>query len=244
MSISEATYVISCGNCGLKQLCIPHALAADEIEKLDEIVKRKKPLRRGELLYQRGDEFKSLYAVRAGSIKLYSVDEDGEEQVIAFYLPGEILGLDAIDTEEHQTYAVALETSSVCELPYSQTEELAREVPNLQVHVYRMLSREIRLDQELQLLLTKRTAEERIGAFLLNLSIRYEQRQLSPSRFRLPMSRSDIGSYLGLAVETVSRVFTKLQTQDIVKVEGKELEILSRPGLCEVAHMESSNHKH
>jgi CRP/FNR family transcriptional regulator len=116
-------------------------------------------------------------------------------------------------------------------------EELSSTIRNLQVHMYKLLSREIRIDQELQMLLAKKTAEERIGALLMNLSMRYEQRNLSSTRFRLPMARSDIGNYLGLAVETVSRIFTRLQTMGVLKVEGKEVEILDKKSLCDIAHM-------
>ncbi len=234
---AQSKFTVSCGNCGLSELCIPHSLTDTEIDEVDDIVKRSKPLHRGEALYEAGDQFTSLYAVRSGSIKVFSIDEEGSEQVIAFYLPGEILAMDAIDSKVHISSARAMETSSVCEIPYTDMESLSAKIPNLQVHLYRLLSREIRIDQELQLLLAKKTAEERIGAFLMNLSIRYAQRNLSATRFRLPMARADIGNYLGLAVETVSRVFTRLQTQGVLQVEGKELEILDRQSLCHVAHM-------
>lgn len=209
------------------------------MDEVDQIVKRGKPLQRGEYLYHAGEEFSSLFAVRSGSIKVFSIDDEGEEQVIAFYLPGEILGMDAIDSEKHISSAKALETASVCEIPYSDMESLSANIHNLQVHMYKLLSREIRIDQELQMLLAKKTSEERIGAFLMNLSMRYEQRHLSATRFRLPMARSDIANYLGLAVETVSRVFTRLQTMDVLKVEGKEIEILNRESLCDIAHIKA-----
>ena len=236
---TQACLTVSCQNCGLNELCIPHALSAAEINEVDRIVKRGKPLQRGAYLYHTGDDFTSLFAVRAGSIKVFSIDDEGEEQVIAFCLPGEILAMDAIDAEKHINSARALETSSVCEIPYQDVEQLSANIQNLQVYMYKLLSREIRIDQELQMLLAKKTSDERIGAFLMNLSMRCEQRRLSATRFRLPMARSDIANYLGLAVETVSRVLTRLQTLGALKVEGREIEILDRHSLCEIAHLNS-----
>ncbi len=236
---SQEKFSLSCQQCGLKELCLPHSLTHDEMDEVDRIVKRGKPLQRSEYLFHEGDEFQSLYAVRSGSIKVFSIDDEGEEQVVGFYLPGEILGMDSIDGQRHISTAKALETSSVCEIPYESVEELSSNIRNLHVHMYRLLSREIRVDQELQMLLAKKTAEERIGAFLMNLSMRYEQRRLSAIRFRLPMARSDIANYLGLAVETVSRIFTRLQTAGVLKVEGKEVEILDRHTLCDIAHLKA-----
>ncbi|MBQ76661.1 MAG: Crp/Fnr family transcriptional regulator [Gammaproteobacteria bacterium] len=229
-------FVVSCQQCGLNALCIPYSLTHEEMDEVDGVVKRGKPLQRGENLFTTGTTFNSFYAIRSGAIKSYNIDENGEEHVIGFSLPGEILGLDAIDTAKHVSSAKALETTSICEIPYSQVETLSSKIHNLQAHMYRLLSREIREDQELQMLLGKKTAEEKIGTFLLNLSLRYEQRKLSSTLFRLPMARTDIGNYLGLAVETVSRVFTRLQCNGGIKVEGKEVEILDRRYLCEIAH--------
>lgn len=240
MPESDTKYVVSCQQCGLNALCLPHSLTDSEMDQVDKAVKRGKPLQRGQDLFETGTEFTSLYAVRSGAIKAYNIDENGDEQVIGFFLPGEILGLDAIDTQSHVCSAKALETTAVCEIPYTQIEDLSHIIHNLQAHMYRLLSREIRLDQELQMLLGKKTAEERIGTFLLNLSLRYEQRKLSSTRFRLPMARTDIGNYLGLAVETVSRVFTRFQKSGILKVEGKELEIINRSDLCGMASQECS----
>lgn len=234
-------FVVSCRQCQLNALCFPHSLTFDEMDEVDDVVKRGKPLQRGQELFITGDEFTSLYAVRSGSIKAYNIDENGDEQVIGFFLPGEILGLDAIDTRKHVSSAKALETTSICEIPFSQVQALSSKIQNLQNHMYRILSREIREDQELQMLLGKKTAEERIGSFLMNLSLRYKQRSLSSTRFRLPMARTDIGNYLGLAVETVSRVFTRLQNGNVLKVEGKEVEILDRSYLCKISNNDCPN---
>ena len=189
-------------------------------------------------MFEDGQKFTSLYAVRSGAIKAYSVDQNGEEQVIGFYLPGELFGLDAIHNDAYVCSAKALETSAVCELPFTQVTELSAKIHNLQAHMYKTLSKEINTDQQFHRLLSKKTAEERISTFLQNLSERYQRRKLSPTSFRLPMSRTDIGNYLGLAVETVSRVFTRLQQNGILKVDGKELQILDLGKLCDIAHSE------
>jgi CRP/FNR family transcriptional regulator len=229
-------YVVSCRACSLNALCVPHSLTDKEIEIVDAAVKRSKPIQRNRTVFEAGDKFTSLYAVRSGAIKTFSVDQDGDEHVIGFYLPGEMLGMDAINSGQHISSAKALETTAVCEIPFNRLEELSSQIHNLQHHMYRLLSKEISEDQGLQWLLSKTTAEERIGNFLLDLSNRYQQRHLSPTAFRLPMARTDIGNYLGLAVETVSRIFTRLQKSQILKVEGKEVQILDHHQLCMLSH--------
>ncbi|MDB4151575.1 fumarate/nitrate reduction transcriptional regulator Fnr, partial [Pseudomonadales bacterium] len=207
-------------------------------EIVDAALKRSKPIQRNKTVFEAGDKFSSLYTVRSGAVKTFSVDREGDEHVIGFYLPGEMFGLDAINSGHHISSAKALETTAVCEIPFNRLEELSRRIPSMQSHMYRLLSHEISEDQQLQLLLGKKTAEERIGSFLLGLSSRYRQRHLSPTSFRLPMARTDIGNYLGLAVETVSRIFTRLQKNDILKVDGKEVCILDHHRLCEIAQKE------
>ena len=232
-----APFTVSCKDCKLSEMCLPHALDETDIQYIDSTVKRGKPLQRNDTVYQSGDPFRSIYAVRAGAFKTFHLDEDGEEHVMGFHLPGEIFGLDAIDEGTHRNTAVALDTSAVCEIPYAEIENLSHRISKLQTHMFRLLSREIRDDQILQMLLGKRTAEERIGSFLLNLSARHRQRNLSPHQLHLVMPRTDLGNYLGLAVETVSRVFTRLQDQGLLKVNGKDIEILEQSELCKVAHL-------
>lgn len=232
-------FTVSCHNCGLNELCLPYSLSDAEMDVVDAEMKRSRPLQKGESLFETGDEFTSLFAVRSGAVKTYSIDQDGEENVVGFYLPGELIGLDAIGTAKHANTAKALETSSFCEIPYTQMAALSQKIGNLQVHMYQLLSREIREDQELQLLLSKKTAEERIASFLFNLAERYRARKLSATIFRLPMVRTDIANYLGLAVETTSRIFTRLQQQEIIQVKGKEVQVLNQHKLCELAHCDT-----
>jgi CRP/FNR family transcriptional regulator len=238
MNDNAIKHVVSCRECSLNALCIPHGLSTSEIDEINGVIKRGRPLHRNDLVFEQGDKFQSIFAVRAGALKVYAMNKSGEEQVIGFYLPGEIFGLDAIDGEIHQCSAKALETSSICEIPYDQLQPLSGKIGNLQLQMYRLLSREIRTDQNLQTLLSKMSAEERLSSFLLNLAIRYQQRKLSPASFRLPMSRADIGNYLGLAVETVSRAFTRMQENGIIKVDQREVRIVDRHQLCNLADTE------
>jgi len=235
----QRKYLVSCQACSLHALCVPNSLSEKEIELVDAALKRSKPIQRNKTIFEAGDKLSSLYTVRSGAVKTFSVDREGDEHVIGFYLPGEMFGLDAINSGQHISSAKALETTAICEIPYRRLEELSGRIPNLQAHMYKLLSHEISEDQQLQLLLGKKTAEERIGSFLLSLSSRYKQRHLSPTAFRLPMARTDIGNYLGLAVETVSRIFTRLQKNEILKVDGKEVQILDHPRLCEIAHIDA-----
>jgi CRP/FNR family transcriptional regulator len=228
---------VNCANCRLNTLCLPLALNADDVERLDNIIQRGKPLQKGEHLYQEGGAFTSVYAVRSGAIKAYHVTDDGREQVTGFYFPGEILGMDGISKNAHNCSARALETSAVCEIPFSSLQDLSVQMPQLQRHFFQLMSREITEDQQLITLLSKNTAEERIASLMLSISSRNARRKLSASKFRLPMSRIDIGNYLGLTVETVSRVFSRLQKLEILEVSNKEINILDLAGLQSVANV-------
>ncbi|HBD10556.1 MAG TPA: Crp/Fnr family transcriptional regulator [Porticoccaceae bacterium] len=217
---------INCRDCRMNALCLPIALELDEVDKLNDIIRRGRPLHRDDHVYDMADEFRAVYAVRSGCIKTYSTDNEGTEQVTGFYLPGEIFGMDGIATASHISAAVALETSAICEIPFSQLEDLGIRMPSLQRYFLKLMSKEIANDQHLITLLSKNSAQERIGTLILSISARNAQRNLSRTRFRLPMSRADIGNYLGLTVETVSRVFSRFQKLDILRVDKKEIEII------------------
>ena len=216
---------VSCNECSLHQLCLPQSINGNELDKLDNIIERKKPLKRNEYLFQVGSPFDSIYVVRSGSLKTYSPTIDGQEQVTGFHLPGELLGLDAIGSGQHPCVAKAMETTSVCEIPFENLEELTQTMPTLQHQLLRLMSKEIFDDQELMLLLGKKTAEARLSAFLLSISLRFKQRGFSSTEFYLSMSRNDIANYLGLAVETVSRMFTRFQEDGIINAERKHIVI-------------------
>ncbi len=224
-----------CKDCSLAAMCLPLSLQDEELETLDSIVKRGRPLKKGENLFRQGDPFNSIYALRSGAIKTFSVSDNGEEQITGFHLASEMIGLSGMDDERYPVSAVALETTSVCEIPFERLDDLTAAVPQLRKQVMRLMSREIRDDQQMMLLLSKKTADERIATLLINLSARFRARGYSATAFRLAMSRNEIGNYLGLAVETVSRVFTRFQQQQLIAADGKQIEILDHAQLCALA---------
>jgi CRP/FNR family transcriptional regulator len=221
----------ACSTCGLKELCLPVGLSDAELEKLDNLIYLRKTFKRGTSVYRAGERFESLYAVRAGFFKTTVLLEDGRDQVTGFYMGGEILGMDGIGTERHTCDAVALEDSEICLIPFSRLEELSREMHNLQHHFHKVMSREIVRDHGVMMLLGSMRAEERLAAFLVNLSQRFMARGYSPSEFYLRMTREEIGSYLGLKLETVSRVFSRFQDEGLISVQQKHVRIIDIPRL-------------
>ena len=219
-------HAISCASCRLNELCLPIALNESEIQQLDDIVERNRPYKKGEHLYRQGDDFRSVYAVRSGSFKSYVLSNSGQSRVTGFYLPGEIIGMDGIANKQYTNSTVALEHASICEIPFHQLERLSHELPNLQHHFFAIMGNEIAKDQQIHTLLSTYTAEERTASFLLGLSSRFARVSLSPVRFNLTMTRNDIGEYLGLTVETVSRIFTSLQKKGLLAVNNREIELL------------------
>lgn len=228
-------YKVSCSGCRLSAICLPIALQATDIERLDAIVERGRPLRKGEYVYREGQPFNSVYAVRAGTFKAFSSTNSGEEQITGFYLPGEIFGMDGMGKNKHISSAIALETAAICEIPFERLSELSIRVPSLQRHFFQLMSQEIAQDQQLIAQLSKNTAEQRIAALLLSISARHARRKLSATHFRLPMSRTDIGNYLGLTVETVSRTFSRFQKMELLASDNREIELLSPEKLLSIA---------
>ncbi len=229
------SFQASCSACALAGVCLPVAVNGEELARLDELIERRRPIARHEHVYRANDPFVALYAVRSGAVKSYCLTADGEEQCVGFHLPGEIFGLDGVGDGRHRSAAIALESAAICAIPFDPMKQMAVQLPNVQAHLMRLMSREIADDQHLMILLSKRTAEERIAAFLVGLSSRFRRRKLSATRFRLPMSRADIGSYLGLVNETLSPVLTRLQRQGVIRMTQREVEILDLARLHEVA---------
>ena len=221
-----ASIKAACSSCSLQELCLPVGLSPSEIEKLDRIISSRQATRRGASLYRTGDPFRNLYAVRAGAFKTVDLSEDGSEKITGFYLSGEILGLDAISTDRQNFSAVALEDSEVCVLPFERLEELLREIPALQHHFHKIMSRDIMRDQGLMLVLAGMKADARLSAFLIGLSQRFANLGYSAMRFRLRMTREEIGSYLGLTLETVSRLFSRFSGEGWIRIDRREIEIL------------------
>jgi CRP/FNR family transcriptional regulator len=221
-----ATCPTHCTTCNLRELCLPCGLAASDAELLGDLVYTRKRVKRGESLYRSGGAFDSLYAVRSGFFKSSVVLEDGRDQVTGFHMAGEILGMDGIGTDNHSSDVIALEDSEVCIIPYAHLEE-----PRLQRQLHKVMSRELVRDQGVMMLLGTMKAEERLAAFLLNLSTRFVARGFSHSEFHLRMTREEIGSYLGLKLETVSRLFSRFQAEALIEVEQKHVRILDSAGL-------------
>jgi len=231
-----------CSSCSLHQLCLPTGLDASEMHRLDRIIVRKRRLRRDESLYCMDDPFTHLYAVRLGHFKTYQVTEEGAEQITGFQMGGELLGMEAISTDQHHSYAVALEDSEVCEIPFALLEELFGEIPTLLRHFHRIMSQQITRDQSAMLLLGNMRAEQRFAAFLINLSSRYKTRGYSPVSFQLRMSREDIGNYLGLTIESVSRLISRFKKQRWINVSSRDVQILDLPALKTLMMGTSAGH--
>ena len=222
---------VACSSCNLRELCLPVGLSHEDLERLDGMVETRKHVPRGDALFRSGDRFQSLYAVRTGFFKTSVSSEDGRDQVTGFQMAGELLGLDGIGSDRHACDAVALEDSQVCVIPFGQLEQLSRDFSTLQHQLHRIMSREIVRDHGVMLLLGSMRAEERLAAFLLNLTQRLQARGFSGSSVVLRMTREEIGSYLGLKLETVSRAFSKFQEEELISVQQKHIRILDVEGL-------------
>lgn len=227
-----------CQTCSLSSLCLPLALELDDMGQFDAIIRRRAPLKKGEPLFRQGDTFTSVYAVRSGSLKQITAEGNGSEQLTNFYLPSELVGLDGIDEEQYPGSVIALETTTICEIPFDRLDLLSEELPELRSQLYRSMSKELRDDRRMMRLLSRKTADQRLATFLINLSDRFRRRGYSPYSFRLSMPRADIGNYLGLAVETVSRILSRFQQQDVVAVSGREVNILDMQRLTTLAEEE------
>jgi CRP/FNR family transcriptional regulator len=221
----------SCGVCSMRHLCLPMGLDDDDMQRLDQLIQQRHKVPRGTHLYRMNDPFVSLYAVRLGHFKTFQFNAGGEQQVTGFQMAGELLGMDAISTEVHQCDAVALEDSEVCEIPFLRLEELFAKVPSLLRHFHRIMSQEITREQSAMLLLGNMRADCRLAAFLVNLSSRYASRGYSSTCFQLRMSREEIGNYLGLTIESISRLLSKFKKQGWLRVDNREIELLDMTNL-------------
>ena len=231
MPKSSITLQTQCTNCSLKELCLPIGLNPEEFKQLDTVVKQGRRVKKGEFLFHTGEAFTSLFAIRTGFFKTTINTQDGRDQVTGFFMSGEMMGMDGLGGNAYTCDAVALEDSDVCELPFSQLDELGKYLPRLNLHFFRMMSREIVRDQGVMLLLGNMRAEERLAAFLLNLSQRLYSRGFAANDFILRMSREEIGSYLGLKLETVSRTLSKFHHEGLISVEHKHIKILDSQAL-------------
>lgn len=218
----------ACSVCSLRELCLPVGLAGQAIERLEGLVETLGPLHMGDRLFDKGEPFQALYAVRSGYLKTYAYNEDGEEQVFGFHLPGELVGLDAIYPDVHQCTAVALDTAMVCRLPFNDLSSICHAVPELQRQLLRLMSRDLAAAHSLS---ESHTVEADVAAFLLGFGERLARLGFSPRRFILPMTRQDIANYLRLAPETVTRVITRFGQRRWIAVDRREVEILDAGAL-------------
>jgi CRP/FNR family transcriptional regulator len=215
-----------CSKCGMRELCLPVGLEPAAMLRLEQLISNRVRLKKGDALYHVGDPFSALYAIRVGSCKSTVLAEDGREQVAGYHMPGDVIGMDGISTDRHGCQAIALEDTECCVLPFDELGNLTRSVAPLQRNLYQLLSREISRDHGIMLLLGSMRAEERVAAFLLDLSHRYQKRGYSSTEFVLRMSRDEIGSYLGLKLETVSRLLSRFQQEGLIKVRGRSITLL------------------
>ena len=225
---------VKCGTCALNRLCLPMGLDEAGVARLDKIVKRRR-VDRDENLFRMDEPFKSMYAIRFGHFKTFRINPSGEQHVVGFPMAGDVLGMDAIGSQRHHSAAVALEDSEVCEIPFSSFEKLTAELPGLQRHFYRVMGHEISREQSAMLLLGGMRAEQKFAVFLLNLSARYAARGYSPLRFQLRMSREEIGNYLGLTIESISRLLLRFKQKGLVRIDKREVEITDRVSMDALA---------
>ncbi len=232
-TIQEAIKV-ACSNCNLRELCMPVGFDSEDMQKLDEVVATRRRVKQGDLLFANGEAFTSLFAIRTGFFKTCISAADGREQVTGFQMAGEIIGLDGIVSDFHSCNAIALEDAEVCVMPFANIEHLSREFPLLQRHMHKVMSREIVRENGVMMLLGNMRAEERLAAFLLNLVQRLHARGLSQTEIVLRMTREEIGSYLGLKLETVSRAFSKFSDEGILEVKQRYVRIIDTEALKKI----------
>jgi CRP/FNR family transcriptional regulator len=241
-AMNSTSIKVACSNCNLRELCMPLGLSDSEMAQIDDVVATRRKVARGTNLFSHGEKFNALFAIRTGFFKTRISAEDGRDQVTGFQMAGEIIGLDGIVNDQHSCDAVALEDAEVCVMPFDRIEEISREVTALQHHVHKIMSREIVREHGVMLLLGSMRAEERLAAFLLNLVQRLHSRGFSQTELVLRMTREEIGSYLGLKLETVSRTFSKFVEDGIVEVKQRHVRILDTEALQSIVNTQPQCH--
>ncbi|PLA74915.1 Crp/Fnr family transcriptional regulator [Hydrogenovibrio sp. SC-1] len=225
MTEKYSSFQASCANCGLKGICFAQGLHDSEMQVLDELVDRTPCTLKGELLYSAGDPFTKLYAIRAGGVKVFSCSDTGEEIIHGFYLPGDIIGLESMAFEHHQYSAVALDTTSVCGLPYQRLAALGAKISNLNIQLFNLMSYEIVSSRQHARLLTQKSAEQRLAEFLWNMSQKFQSRGYEHLQFRLNVLHREVASFLNLTPETISRILGKFHQAQILTWKRKEVTI-------------------
>ena len=231
---------ISCKRCNLGDICIPRGLSEEGVNTLSGVVKQKSILHQDDFIYRQGDDFKGIFAIQSGMAKLVTDDLAGNEHILSILLPGELLGFDGLN-DKHSCSAIALNTVNFCELPKDRIDDLCLQVPNLTRELFRHSS-DILKESQARVVNTKLSGEQKMAAFLLDLSTRLKQRGFSEKEFRLPLTRYEIGNHLGLAIETVSRLLKQLQEKKVVAIQQKEVQILNLSRLRRIAVHDESTH--
>ena len=226
----------ACEQCRVRELCLPTSLDGMQLNLMDQLVKRIKHLKKGDYLYHTGDEFKGLYAIQSGALKTMGLTAEGREQVTGFHLGGELVGMDAVDINKHPCNAIALESTEVCLLPFDKLEELGQQIPKLMHELTRIMSREILREENTLIMLGSTSAEQRLARFLLNLYKRQLARGGDENVVKLQMTRQDIGNYLGLAFETVSRHLNHFQDDGLLTIDNRKLTLLNHSALDALAN--------
>ncbi|WP_068545558.1 fumarate/nitrate reduction transcriptional regulator Fnr [Thalassotalea crassostreae] len=226
---------IKCQNCSISELCLPFSLNESELNLLDDIISRKKPIQKNTQIFKAGENLHTLYAIRSGTFKTFIISEQGEEQITGFHLAGDLMGFDALSKKKHPSFAKALETSMVCEIPFEVLDTLSNKIPKLKAQMMNLMSNEILCSSEMILLLNRKNAEEKLATFLASYGHRLGSRNLSNMEFNLPMTRSEIGNYIGLTIETISRLMTRFQKEGLIKVENKFITIIDKDALYQLA---------
>ncbi len=239
-ALEQTCEPVACAQCGVYQLCLPLGLHQTDMSLLESIVKRKEIYKRGQRFFRPGERFDFIYAIRSGSVKTYVCTPDGRVQITGFHIAGELLGLSALASGQYSSEARALETTSVCRVDAERLDELAQKIPSLQYQMLKIMSGQIRQDEELMLLLGRRSAEERLAEYLIGLSKRFAARNYSATQFHLSMSRGDIGNYLGIAEETVCRILARFQNAGIIAANRRHVRLIDFRQLEAVARIHAA----
>ena len=226
MADLKTAFNAGCLNCGLQKICFPTGLVRNDITRLDSIVERKTPFRKGDHVFRAGQAFHSLFAVRAGVIKIYALSDLGEEQILGFYLPGDVIGLDALTHKMHVYNAIALDTTSVCAIPFDQLEVLSLQIPALNHQMFCLMSKGVNEGRLHSEILSKRNADQRVAHFIWSIAQRFMNRGYAYTEFRLGVLHRDVAAFLGLTPETVSRILAKFAQDDLVHWKRKEVKIV------------------
>lgn len=233
-TIPENNSAHSCSHCAISQLCLPVGVSQQELAQLEALINQAKVYHAGDYAHRQGDEFNKLYAIKSGTLKSVRVDEFGNEHIVAFHLPGELVGLDGIYPEKYSCSVVALDTAAMCEMDYHKLSDLCSDIPSLQKQLFRILSRDMYETQWSTLNNNDLTAEQRVASFINNLSARFEVRGYSATQFQLAMSRQDIANHISLAPETVSRVLKRLKNNKVLDIQNRNISILDVEALNDI----------